>query len=134
MLGFVGYLLTRHEPPMNGLFPVCVTVIGGIALMVAATLKAQNGSKPTMSIDELKQPIADDDPLESQEFYELMQAYRHAGIAEQAAVYEAFEAVKKYVRDKVVGPVEHELRTAQEFIAGEVGVEPELAPDPPEVD
>jgi hypothetical protein len=39
-----------------------------------------------------------EDALESQEFYELMQAYRHAGIADQDAAVAAFEAVKSFVR------------------------------------
>lgn len=37
--------------------------------------------------------------LEEQEFYELMQAYRHAKIWDQAAVVAAFEAVKQAIRD-----------------------------------
>lgn len=36
--------------------------------------------------------------LEEQEFYELMQAYRHAKIWDQAAVVAAFEAVKLAIR------------------------------------
>lgn len=37
--------------------------------------------------------------LEEQEFYELMQAYRHAPATDQAAVVAAFEAVKQAIRD-----------------------------------
>ena len=38
--------------------------------------------------------------LEEQEFYELMQAYRHADPRDQKAVCAAFEAVKKIICDK----------------------------------
>lgn len=38
--------------------------------------------------------------LEEREFYELMQAYRHAPVVDQAAVVAAFEAVKQIIRDK----------------------------------
>ena len=38
--------------------------------------------------------------LEDQEFYELMQAYRHASALDQPAVCAAFEAVKQIIRDK----------------------------------
>lgn len=41
-----------------------------------------------------------DDFLDAQEFYELMQAYRHTDIASQNAVVKAFEAVKAHVRAK----------------------------------
>ena len=37
--------------------------------------------------------------LEEQEFYELMQAYRHAPVTDQSAVVAAFEAVKQAIRD-----------------------------------
>ena len=37
--------------------------------------------------------------LDEQEFYELMQAYRHAPVADQEAVLKAFEAVKQAIRD-----------------------------------
>lgn len=40
------------------------------------------------------------DALDDQEFYELMQAYRHAGIADQDQAVAAFEAVKAYVRNQ----------------------------------
>jgi len=39
-----------------------------------------------------------DDPLESVEFYELMQIYRHAPTYDQQAVIAAFEAVKAFLR------------------------------------
>jgi hypothetical protein len=42
------------------------------------------------------------DALDNQEFYELMQAYRHAGIADQDAAVAAFEAVKSFVRARNV--------------------------------
>jgi len=37
--------------------------------------------------------------LDEQEFYELMQAYRHAPVTDQEAVCAAFEAVKQIIRD-----------------------------------
>ena len=39
------------------------------------------------------------DPLEDQEFYELMQAYRHTPSTQQERLTQAFEAVKDYVRE-----------------------------------
>ena len=41
------------------------------------------------------------DMLETKEFYELMQAYRHAPHTNQEAVTEAFEAVKSFIRTVV---------------------------------
>jgi hypothetical protein len=41
-----------------------------------------------------------EDALESQEFYELMQAYRHASLTNQNATVTAFEAVKLFVRSR----------------------------------
>ena len=38
------------------------------------------------------------DALDEQEFYELMQAYRHCPMTDFAGVNTAFEAVKTYVR------------------------------------
>jgi hypothetical protein len=38
-----------------------------------------------------------EDALESQEFYELMQAYRHAAVTDQNATVAAFNAVKSFV-------------------------------------
>jgi hypothetical protein len=42
--------------------------------------------------------MPDDDLLETEEFYNLMQEYRHAPIANQDAVVAAYEAVKEYLR------------------------------------
>lgn len=39
-----------------------------------------------------------DDFIESKEFYDLMQLYRHAPISDQIGVVVAFESVKQYVR------------------------------------
>jgi hypothetical protein len=39
------------------------------------------------------------DWLDDQEFYEAMQAYRHAPITDPAAVVAAFEAVKAMIRE-----------------------------------
>ena len=37
--------------------------------------------------------------VEEQDFYELMQSYRHAPLSEQEKVMVAFEAVKKFIRE-----------------------------------
>jgi hypothetical protein len=66
-----------------------------------------------------------DDPLESQEFFDLMQAYRHAPIVNQAAVVDAYDKVKRFIRVEFTMP----LAVAREFIAEHVGVEPELERD-----
>lgn len=39
--------------------------------------------------------------LESSQFYELMQEYRHVPLTPQKAVVEAFEAVKQFIRNEV---------------------------------
>lgn len=41
------------------------------------------------------------DALETQEFFELMQSYRHASIAEQDVTVEAFESVKTFIRKAI---------------------------------
>lgn len=38
------------------------------------------------------------DQFDSQEFYELMQEYRHACVSRQSAIFDAFEAVKEFAR------------------------------------
>jgi len=38
---------------------------------------------------------------EEREFYELMQAYRHAPPADQKAVIEAYEAVKTFIKQRI---------------------------------
>lgn len=43
------------------------------------------------------------DILDEQEFYELMQAYRRVPIGGRSAVAKAYEDVKKYIREKVIG-------------------------------
>lgn len=83
-----------------------------------------------MTTDSLK---LDDDPLESQEFFDLMQAYRHTSLASQTTVCRRFEEVKDYVRNQVVKPIADELKVAKEFIAEHVGVEPETEREPSEV-
>lgn len=40
------------------------------------------------------------DPLDERDFYELMQAYRHAQEWTQPTVVETFEAVKAYIRER----------------------------------
>ena len=37
--------------------------------------------------------------LDEQEFYELMQAYRHAPIERPILVIECFESVKQFIKD-----------------------------------
>jgi hypothetical protein len=39
--------------------------------------------------------------LDSKEFYEVMQAYRHAYVVDQAYVAERFEAVKNFIRSRL---------------------------------
>jgi hypothetical protein len=39
--------------------------------------------------------------LDSREFYELMQAYRHSHVIDQAFVTERFEAVKNFLRSSL---------------------------------
>lgn len=45
------------------------------------------------------QPEVGEDCLDSQEFYEICQAYRHAEAARQDEVVMAFEALKAWVRE-----------------------------------
>lgn len=66
-----------------------------------------------------------DDDLESEEFYNLMQAYRHAPMVDQAGTATAYEDVKRFLRERLSTP----LATAKEFIAEHVGVEPPLERD-----
>ena len=42
------------------------------------------------------------DILESEAFYNLMQAYRHAPISGQEKTVEAYEAVKEFIRDNYI--------------------------------
>lgn len=65
------------------------------------------------------------DVLDDQEFYDLMQTYRHAPMSSQDAVVEAYEAVKCFIREKVVNQMSEELKVAKEFIAEHIGVEPD---------
>lgn len=39
------------------------------------------------------------DCLETKDFYEIMQAYRHADMGDQMRVVDAFEAVKNFIRE-----------------------------------
>ncbi len=39
------------------------------------------------------------DVLDSQEFYEIMQKYRHSPIGEQQSVVNSFEEVKQWIRN-----------------------------------
>lgn len=43
-----------------------------------------------------------EDFLGEQEFYDLMQSYRHAPLTNQPLVVDAFEAVKAYIREHTV--------------------------------
>ena len=55
--------------------------------------------KSTVQLDyERRQKEVKADPLDSQEFYELMQAYRHTPVVKQAETASAFEAVKQFIR------------------------------------
>jgi arginyl-tRNA--protein-N-Asp/Glu arginylyltransferase len=42
-----------------------------------------------------------EDPLESQEFYELMNKYRHTPISNQKMVTANFNEIKKFIKQKV---------------------------------
>ena len=54
-----------------------------------------------------------EDLLEQQEFYELMQTYRHINISNQLGAVYAFEQVKKFIKDnfepKKANPVENRV-------------------------
>lgn len=41
------------------------------------------------------------DPFDTEDFYELMQAYRHAPLSDQGKVLMAFEAVKIFCKNEV---------------------------------
>lgn len=57
------------------------------------------------------------DILDSQEFYEVMQQYRHCNMDNQEAVVKAFENVKTWIRDNVQGNVdEQEQVFANKFV------------------
>lgn len=49
-------------------------------------------------LTEMAMTKTNEDTLDSQEFYELMQTYRHADRTDQCAVVAAFETVKEFVR------------------------------------
>lgn len=72
----------------------------------------------------MKTESDDYDPLETQEFFDLMQAYRHTSLASQPVVVRRFEEVKEFIREQISRP----LATAKEFIAEHIGVEPDDAP------
>lgn len=40
------------------------------------------------------------DAVDSQEFYELMQIYRHSKLADQSKVIESFENVKNFIKQQ----------------------------------
>ena len=46
------------------------------------------------------------DILDSQDFYEVMQQYRHCNMDNQEQVVKAFENVKTWIRDNVLGNVQ----------------------------
>lgn len=45
--------------------------------------------------------VSPEDEFDGRMFYELMQAYRHAPLHDQAKTIEAFDAVKAFCRDLV---------------------------------
>ena len=47
------------------------------------------------------------DALDEEEFYELMQSYRHMPLQEDRAIIKAFEDVKEFVRDYIKSLLEH---------------------------
>lgn len=48
---------------------------------------------------EQNNPSAYEDCLDSQEFYNLMQAYRHSNISEQSNVSKSYASIKEYLRN-----------------------------------
>lgn len=48
------------------------------------------------------------DNLEDEEFYNLMQIYRHCPIGNLAGVRESYEDVKKFIREKFASDNDHE--------------------------
>lgn len=77
------------------------------------------------SYDKDDSPEVESDVLDTQEFYELMQAYRHTPLTNQSATADAFEDVKRFLRKELGEP----LAVAKEFIAEHIGVEPEIEHD-----
>lgn len=56
------------------------------------------------------------DKLDSQDFYEVMQQYRHCNMDNQEQVIKAFENVKTWIRDNVRGNINNEKKP---FLCGE---------------
>lgn len=60
---------------------------------------------------------ADNDLLDSQEFYELMQAYRHAPLQDRTAAANAYESVKNFIREEAaVGLYEQNERLREALL------------------
>lgn len=51
--------------------------------------------------------------LDSQEFYDLMQAYRTTPVYESIAVNAAYEAVMFYIRDKIYSPLKERIEKGE---------------------
>jgi hypothetical protein len=52
----------------------------------------------------------DANPFENEDFYDLMQAYRHAPMADQAAVVRAYHAVQQYCQKQIADALSTELQ------------------------
>lgn len=73
-------------------------------------------------MSDLEEAGAAADPLESEEFYALMQAYRFTRIADQRTVTAAYDAVKAFVREQCVAPLVRDA-TLQVTVAARGGEE-----------
>jgi len=64
------------------------------------------------------------DKLDSQDFYEVMQQYRHTAMENQEAVVAAFENVKTWIRENVLGNVQvkEEKQNVPEWLTPEVRI------------
>jgi hypothetical protein len=71
-----------------------------------ASLAAKKGWRKGRRTRELIRERDAEAWLESKEFYEVMQAYRHAHVVDQAFVSERFEAVKSFIRSRLGKAVE----------------------------
>ncbi|MCK9543433.1 MAG: hypothetical protein M0R03_15540 [Novosphingobium sp.] len=62
------------------------------------------------------------DKLDSQDFYEVMQQYRHSNMDNQEAVVKAFENVKTWIRENLLGNVQvnEENENVPEWLTPEV--------------
>ena len=60
------------------------------------------------------------DKLDTQEFYEVMQQYRHSNANNQEQVVKSFENVKTWIRDNFLGEVEKKVEGCPEWLTSDV--------------